>query len=76
MVLKHDSGYTTVTKVYTECDASQPPTLQQKLTSDGALWSTAQWLVITDITRNVWKFQALHENAWLHRLPVTYINCM
>ena len=33
----HDSVYTTVTKVYTECDASQPPTLRQKLTSDGAL---------------------------------------
>ena len=27
------------TKVYTECDASQPPTLRQKLTS--AWWSQA-----------------------------------
>ena len=45
------------TKVYTECDASQPPTLRQTLTSDGALWSTAQWLVVTGITRNAWKFR-------------------
>ena len=33
----HDSVYTTVTKVYTECDASQPASLRQKLTSDSGL---------------------------------------
>ena len=72
----HDSVYTTVTKVYTKCDASHPPTVRQKLTSVSALWSTALWLVVTDITWNAWKFQALFENASLHRLSVTYINCI